>query len=411
MGIIMNAVEKFRNRVSRYGLKFVMKVILRNKLYRHINQVMISIGKFIFKNCKLSNTIILESHNDFDMNGGAFYNYLLKEGYNKKYKIIWMLRNKKPKKLPENVTGFNMFAPSIRKTYYLCTAKFMTSDHFILDRKREDQIACYLTHGPIGLKAFKDKVIIPDKINCILTPSEYMAPILAEQCGIPYPNEKQKIFGYPMHDVFYDNTPGDLNKISSKKYTKVILWMPTFRKSVDFNRIDSYGDLPLGIPILRDTQSCGELNSFLTDNNALLIIKIHPMQDLTTVKIRGMSNIVVIDGNSVKNLGIDNYRLMKDADAVISDYSSSAYDYLHTNRPLAFTLDDADDYRLGFLFKNPIDYMPGHIIYNKTEFIEFIKDVIEEKDPYKGKRKEILDLFFKYHDGNSSRRLAEFMQL
>ena len=407
----MNVIQKFTTRVSKYGFEYVMKVILKNKVYRHIDHIYMAIGKVLWKNAKLTDTIILESHNDFDCNGGAFYDYLIREGYNKKYKIVWMLQNKKPKQLPDNVICFNLFRPSFRKTYYFYTAKYMTSDHHILGRKRNGQTACYLDHGTIGLKAFKGMITLPDELDCILVPSKYLAPILADQYNLPYPNNKQRVLGYPFHDIFYSDRPGDLGKLTHKKYQKVILWMPTFRKSVDFNRIDSDNELPLGIPIIKDIESCKKLNDFLRLNNAFLIVKIHPMQDLTTVKIRDMSNILVLDANTVKQRGVDNYRLMKDVDALISDYSSAAYDFMHADKPIAFTLDDAEDYKLGFLFENPLNYMPGHIVYNQEEFMGFIQDVIEGKDPYKSERERISNLFYAYHDENGSRRLAEYMGL
>ena len=407
----MNIINKFTSRVSKYGFKYVMKVILRNKVYRHIDQVYMELGKVLWSKVQLTDTIIIESHNDFDCNGGAFYDYLLKEGYNQRYRIVWMLQNKKPAHLPENVLGFDLFKPSLRKTYYLYTAKYMTSDHHIIGRKRKGQIACYLDHGSIGLKAFKGMIELPDELDCILVPSDYLAPILADQYNLPYPNQKQKVLGYPINDIFYNDNLGDLRKLTHKKYQKVILWMPTFRKPVDFNRMDSECELPLGIPILRDKAACNQLNEFLVKNNALLIIKIHPMQDLTTVKIKDMLNILVLDANTVKQRGVDNYRLMKDVDALISDYSSVAYDFMHADKPIAYTLDDAEDYKLGFLFENPLDYMPGHIVYNQEEFMDFIKDVIDGKDPYKEERRRISDLFYAYHDKDGSKRLAEYMGL
>lgn len=407
----MNVIQKFTTRVSKYGFDYVMKVILRNKVYRHVDNAFMAIGKVLWKNAKLTDTILIESHNDFDCNGGAFYDYLIKEGYNKRYKIVWMLRNKKPKNLPPNVTGFNLYTPSLRKTYYMYTAKYMTSDHYILGRKRNGQIACYLDHGTIGLKSFKGKIFLPDELDCILVPSKFLAPILADQYNLTYPNKKQRVLGYPMHDIFYNGGQGDLRKLTNKTYKKVILWMPTFRKSVDFSRMDSTSELALGVPILKDRESCNELNTFLAANNALLIVKIHPMQDLTTVKIKDMSNILVLDANTVKQRGVDNYHLMKDVDALISDYSSAAYDFLHADKPIAYTLDDAEDYKLGFIFENPFDYMPGHIVYNQEEFISFIKDVIDGKDPHREERRKISNLFFEYHDGNGSKRLTEYLGL
>ena len=154
----MNVIQKFTTRVSKYGFDYVMKVILRNKVYRHVDNAFMAIGKVLWKNAKLIDTILIESHNDFDCN--------------KRYKIVWMLRNKKPKNLPPNVTGFNLYTPSLRKTYYMYTAKYMTSDHYILGRKRDGQIACYLDHGTIGLKSFKGKIFLPDELDCILVPSK-----------------------------------------------------------------------------------------------------------------------------------------------------------------------------------------------------------------------------------------------
>lgn len=397
----------FLTYLKEKGVKRAVQVLYQYKIQLVLNKAML----LVTKKMPLKDIILIESHNDFDCNGGAFYNYLLKEGYHKKYKIVWMLRNKTSQALPKNVSACYIFRPSIRKAYYLCMAKYMTSDHYAMGRMRPDQVACYLGHGAIGLKAVKGKLTLPEALNCIPAPSEFLIPTLAHQRSLPYPNDKQVVLGFPVHDLFYDDTQGDLRKITGKKYAKVILWMPTFRKSVDFDRNDSSAQLPLGVPILRDEQSCRALNVFLAEHNTLLILKLHPMQDLSTVKIKALSNIVILDGNTVKKLGVDNYRLMKDADALISDYSSAAYDFLHRQKPLAFTLDDATDYKLGFLFENPLDYMPGHKIYNQSDFFAFIEDVIQGKDPYQKERAKIFDLFFKYHDGKSSERLAAFLGL
>lgn len=405
----MNIIEKFKTRVSKYGFKYVFEIILRNKIYRPLDKAVFFVSKILWKNTSLKNTIIIESHNDFDSNGGAFYHYLIKNNYNQKYKIVWMLRNDKPNNLPYNVDGFNMFKPSFRKYYYICKAKFITYDHVPIEKVRSDQLVCYLTHGPVGLKAFKGKFILPEKLDYCLCPSEYLAPLLAYQYSIKFPNKKQVILGYPMHDVFYQNEVGDLRKIIFSKYRKAIIWMPTFRKPIQFDRNDSDIELPMGIPIFNDMDELVDLNNMLKEKESFLIIKIHPMQDMKTVKVKGLSNIMILDGKSVKKLGIDNYRLMKDADALISDYSSVAYDYLHLDRPIGYTLDDMEHYKVGFIIDNPSELMAGHIIYNKKQFINFIEDVINNKDPYKEERRKLFDKVFKYHDGDSCKRLTEFM--
>lgn len=407
----MNVITKVVMRTKKYGLKFVLQVILRNKIYRHVDHLVFQIAKKLWGNHPLQDVILLESHNDFDTNGGAFYNFLIENGYNQKYKIVWLLRNKKPKTLPYHVYGFNMFRPSFCKSYYNCVARYITYDHVPTRRVQSEQKIIYLTHGPFGLKRIKGTEIVPNDVSGILCPSETLAPILAEQYELPYPNDVQLFLGYPIHDALYHPEEGDLKKIVGEHYEKVILWMPTFRKPLEFGRNDSTRELPLGIPVFYDTADLDELNQMLKNENALLIIKIHPMQDMTTVKIPKYSNILVLDAHAVKRLGVDNYRLMVDMDALISDYSSVAYDYLHTGKPIAYTMDDVQDYNVGLIVDNPEEFMAGHIIYNKEQFMGFVRDVLAGNDVYAKERAALLDKVFQYHDGNSCKRLADYLGL
>ena len=393
--------------IKTHGPRKIFEVIYQRKIQVILNRIMC----FFLKKIPLKDIIVIESHNDFDTNGGAFYNYLLKNNFNQKYKIVWLLQNNIPKNLPNNVIGLSKVRPSIRVAYYRGIAKYLTSDHMILKRMRKGQLACYLTHGSISLKRTHGHFHMPNEIDCILTPSEFLAPIIADNFDISYPDVRQKILGYPIHDIFYSCEEGDLKKITTTIYRKVILWMPTFRKSIDSSRNDSNGELPLGIPILKNLESYKKLNTFLSQKNTLLIVKIHPLQDLKSIKVQELSNIIVLDRNSMKTLNVDNYRLMKDVDALISDYSSASYDFLHANKPIGYTVDDIKDFNLEMNFKDPEKYMPGHIIYTQEDFIQFIDDVISGKDFYAEKRKKVFDLFFKFHDGNSCQRLADYMGL
>ncbi len=80
----MNVVSKFIYRTKEYGLKYVLQTIVRNKIFTRIEVLNDTIGSFLFKRIPLKETIILESHNDFDSNGGAFYDYLIKHNFNEK---------------------------------------------------------------------------------------------------------------------------------------------------------------------------------------------------------------------------------------------------------------------------------------------------------------------------------------
>lgn len=393
--------------IQSHGIKGAWDIFYHYKIDQALHKLAIKLTA----NTPLQNTIVIESHNDFDSNGGAFYDYLIKNHYNDKYKIVWLLKNKKPDELPKNVTAFYLYKPSLKKQMTICTARYILTCQDVIGSVREGQISLYMTHGPLGLKSIKGKCNLPENLTYILMPSEYLLPIMCDQYGIEYSKIKALILGYPMHDCLYTNERGDLYKITSDKFRKVVLWMPTFRKSIAFGREDSNAVEPLGIPIFNTLYEVQELNDFLKNNNSLLIIKIHPMQDLSTIKIHSFSNIKLLDEKSVKKLDVNNNRLMKDADALISDYSSAAYDYMHLDRPVGFTMDDAKEYKLGFIVDDPQELIGGQIIYNEHDFMNFIFDVLDNKDPYKEKRNEIFNKVYKFHNGDSCQRLADFLKL
>lgn len=89
------------NYIRDNGIKHTLSVVYKYKIDVLLKKVALAITK----NKKLSDVIVIEGHNDFDSNGGAFYDYLVENGYNKKYKIVWLLKNKKPANLPKNVWG------------------------------------------------------------------------------------------------------------------------------------------------------------------------------------------------------------------------------------------------------------------------------------------------------------------
>lgn len=408
----MNVLTKFITRTKEYGVGYVLQTIVQNKIFTRIEVLNNAIGSFLFRGIPLKDTIVLESHNDFDSNGGAFYDYLIKNNYNEKYKIVWLLRNNKIKYvLPKNVSTVSLLKPSLKKIYYLYTSKYILTCHSVVGSRRTSQLSYYLTHGAIGLKSTKGKENLPKDLNYCLIPSGFFEEIFKDQYSIRGTDVQEVILGFPSHDILYEPSNNEISKITNKEFAKTILWMPTFRKTMGFNRNDSLKVYPTGIPIFNSIKQVEELNKYLVEKNILLIIKIHPMQDLNQIKLHSYSNIIVLDGNKVKELDVDNYRLMKDADALISDYSSVTFDYLHLNRPIAYTLDDKDDYKNGFIVENPETLMAGPQLFTIDDFYAFISDVEKDNDPYGARRKELFDTVFKYHDGNSCQRLVKHMGL
>ncbi len=399
----MNAIKYLKTK----GIKRALQVLWDYKLDNFLTKGM----ALALKKAPLKNIIIIESHNDFDCNGGAFYDYLLSHDYNLKYKIVWALRKPPKEKLPRNVEWIPLQGPSIKKSYYVSRAKFFTSDCETIKKVRSEQKSFFLTHGAGGLKNVIGKVIIPSSVDYVLIQSMQYAPIQAKQYSLEYPSDRIISIGYPVHDLLIGNNVNEIQKITKINFKKVILWMPTFRVGGGFQRNDSLKEQPLGIPLISDFSQYTELNAYLNKRDTLLIIKIHPKQDLTTLGIKNLSNVIVLTGEDVKKKNVDNYRLMNCVDAVISDYSGVAYEFLQLNRPIAYVLDDMNEYRLGFVVADIRTLLAGAEIYSMTDMYSFIDSVIAEKDPYKEKREQIRNYIYEYHDTNNCKRLAEFMGL
>lgn len=393
--------------VKENGISHLLDIIYKYYIDELIRKILMV---FYYKK-PLKNIIILESHNDFDCNAGALYKFALKNKINNKYKLVWFLKNRCDLKLPQNVDYVYLNKPSFKKNYYLLNAKFILCDNSMQHVYRAEQISMYLSHAAITVKNCKDYYHIPKDITYYLAPSKFYAPITAEMYSFPYPNEKEVILGYPCHDIFFDNSISDINKITNKAFRKKILWMPTFRVGGGFKRNDSRLDLPLGIPIFSDLEELEKVNRFLNSMESLLIIKLHPMQDLKSIKLKSFSNIFVLSGKDIKEKRIDNYSLIKGADALVSDYSSVAFDFLHLNKPLAFTADDRDSYKLGFAYEKMEELLPGEIILDNHEFLRFLEKVITGTDEYAEKRRSVYQNIFQFHDGDSCKRIFDFLQL
>lgn len=368
------------------------------------------------KNRNLKNSIIIESHNDFDCNGGAFYNYLIEHGYNKKYRIIWLLKHpdKRPAMLPDNVECYGIYIPSFKKNYHICTARFFLADNVVTNKKRRNQKSFYLGHGTGGLKNVKGIITFNDSVDYILIQSPSYAPIQAKQYGLEDKLEKMVFLGYPVHDELLLNDRSEIKKVTDKQFKKIVMWMPTFRKCVSggvYSRSDSSKEQKFGIPLIENEDEFNALNLKLKEMEMLLIIKIHPMQQFNTNLLRDLSNITILTGESVKVKNIDNYRLMRCTDALISDYSGVAYDYLQLNRPLGYVLDDMNDYKLGFVIDDIHTLLAGHEIFSLSDMYLFLKDVADGIDRYKKKREKIKNYIYLYNDTNNCKRLAEFMKL
>lgn len=80
----MSTVTTMRNEYRKYDFKHIAFHSV-NVLY---DMIVPKIGAILFGRMRLRNTFVIERLNDFDCNGGVFYQFLLDNDVNKHYQIV-----------------------------------------------------------------------------------------------------------------------------------------------------------------------------------------------------------------------------------------------------------------------------------------------------------------------------------
>ena len=368
---------------------------------------------------KIKNIIILESVPVLTDNAKAFYDYLIKNNYNDKYKIVWFTdnnsqdkvndKNVKIVKVWKNISKLSFFG-AIKYCYYLKSAKFILYCNRNVHKLNKKSITIYLTHG-LPLKNVRDLKLVSPKIDYVISPSEFFSSMFVDQFKVK--KEKIIILGTARNDLFYNYQKTNKKfDFTSQKYQKIILWMPTFRDHAGQTRHDSSFSFPLGIPIIYDYDSLKKIDRLLKDKKMLLLIKPHPVQDMSKIKDINLNNIKLINDNDLKRNNITLMEYFFYVDAIMTDYSGVYYDALLTDRPLGFTIDDFKEYNetRGFPFDNPLEKMAGMKIVNLGDLIKFINDISLDNDLFKEERDNIKKLFYDKLDGKACERIIKYFK-
>ena len=367
-------------------------------------------------------SIVLESEGDCCDNAYALFDYMKENGYVGKYRITWLVDHPENFKAEENVQYvqkqiWQFFSKETIKA--LRTCKWYIYDHcnVMSDyKKREKQLLIYLSHG-WGYKAPKGSNINTDKsrFDIMTATGPLAAKGLSEYWNSP--QSKVVVTGYPRLDYLFRNNSSVDAIVQSKwkfhKFDKVIFWMPTFRQSWSKYISENYIKNETGLPVFNDIDSLRKFDVFLNSINSLLVFKLHHLQaDLPVFKL-AFNNIIVIRDEELQKMGIQLYQLINYADAMISDYSSISIDFMIVDKPIIYTLDDYEEYSKsrGLFPENAIDYMPGYHVYNAQELEKDISEIVRGIDRHVEDRRNVVDQYHTFRDGNSSKRILEQLRI
>lgn len=217
--------------------------------------------------------------------------------------------------------------------------------------------------------------------------------------------DKFKVLGFPRDDELLSKySCSELDNVihNSVDYDvrKILLYCPTHR---DYEEQSNSKRSVLGFMFDK-----GIMESFLRENGLLIICKLHSHQNEAVVSDDIPYGVII--HKSTKSYGL--CELMQKADVLITDYTSTYFDYLLLDKPVLFNFYDYQIYQesRGFSYDPLEPILAGDIFCDEKSFYEVCSKVLGVDDCYSEKRRWVRDLQHKYIDAKSSDRIFNFLQ-
>lgn len=257
-----------------------------------------------------SNKIIFNSFPNVSGNVLSVYDELVNRHSDlaEKYNLVWIINNNEfdaADKLLKNINHNQKYIickkKSIKGIWLYCRSKYILTTHNYITGVNTygEQKNYNLWHGmpfkTIG--KMMDNTSEKDYLqgDYTIATSPIFQEIMANSFGL----SKEKVFitGQSCNDQLF-HTKDALKKVGicKESFSKIIMWMPTYRKSI-VGAIHEDGDINcFGVSTILN-EYFSELNNLLIKRNYLLLIKPHPMDVINSLKLSESNNIRVIHDN------------------------------------------------------------------------------------------------------------------
>ena len=268
--------------------------------------------------------------------------------------------------------------------YFLCalTSKIIISNSggysYIPHRKK--QIIINTHHGGGALKATgidmfgdtfwfrKDMKLFGNSTDIYLSTNTKFSDVVSKATLVPR-NRFWEI-GMPRNDCLININNEDVlkikNKIGLKDYQKLVLFAPTYRKLKDNYFLDSisiqYGINPIMVCDALKKRFCGDW---------IFGLRLHPC----VVNKESYKLNFVIDLSSYEDI----QDLLLAADVLITDFSSSMWDFMLTKKPCFLFALDKENYIKTTKVYTPISELPYPFASSNKELSYFIMNFDEKK--------------------------------
>lgn len=232
----------------------------------------------------------------------------------------------------------------------------------------------YVTHREFK-KEFKKHNA---SFDVYITSSDTASRVLSIDTGIDF--YKFDPLGMPRNMVF--NLPCTkcediLKKMLKVSFDKIVIYTPTFR---DYDEKE-------GLNLFGYEEGLDKVEDVLNSHNAVLIAKLHPKKKYVKDVKEQVSRI--INYNDLPSL-YSLYDYLSVSDVLITDYTSTYFDFLYADKPVIFNNYDIKEYSAirGFSYNPITPFCAGYKVNTYSEFCEALNDSLS-KDEFSEQRKVI----------------------
>lgn len=362
----------------------------------------------------LKRRVLLESNPDLACNAWPVFQEMLADPAFADVELVWLVKDSSlwREKFPQPNVRFVELDPNDRRSKLRAILLALTSQCVVFCNKvlwppRRGQLALFLGHGT-PIKQCRG-IYTPGRFcNRWVYPSEAVKDTMAEQFGLD--PAQGLLLGYPRNDAL-TRPSGALDRLVDRQGRKCIFWLPTFRRHADGGNC-SYALGGCGLPLLEEEGALERLNEALERAGVLLVLKPHPVQDMSAITADSCSAFRLISDEDLRRAGVQLYEALADADALLTDYSSVYCDYLLTGKPVGLTFDDLGRYEenRGFVADDIRTLVKGRVLERPEELLTFVDEVARGEDAAAARRSAANDYYNDLRDGASARRVTEYIR-
>ena len=358
------------------------------------------------------NWIIYESFlgKSYSDNPKYIYDFLVSQNQGE-FTHIWSLNN-----VRADVNGGckRVKRGGLRYVYYLAKSKYVVSNMrqpswYI---KRSGQLFLQTWHGTPLKKLVLDTPDTKHSNNAyknefcrqasqwdfLVSPNRYSTTIFRRAFGF---NGKVLEFGYPRNDPLYHSQGKAISvgkvrlkyKIPSSK--KIILYTPTWRDD-EFN---SNGMRSQNIKL-----NFANLKRKLGSQYVILLRAHYLIKEKINFNCVSDFVIDVSEHDDVADLFLL-------SDILLTDYSSTFFDYSVLGKPILFYMHDLTYYQseLRGMYMDPYKDLPGPVTESEDDLVECLKSLNSQFDLYKDKVRQFDKRINGHQDGQASRKICQLV--